>query len=162
MKRNKRHLLALLSCFLVCLTIHPPTFALEPSADSVDAAAVKNQESLYTSIRFKEQYTSILLTRTTQDSEIHYPDNYGGMYIDDDDELHINYTTDKASLTTAVTEDEASFDQVEYSFNDLFAIYNCLSENATALSISETYVDEINNRVVVAVNQELFDDVIAF
>ena len=148
----------------LCLTFGAFSSVVSFAAEEVGAkkAYEKNAESFYTSLRFKEDFAVISVRGRSQTSELVYPDNFGGLYIDSDNELHIAYTDNKETLMNKVGEDEAIFEKVDYGYNYLNGIF----EYITALmctgetSISQAYVDETTNRVAVYLEASLRDELI--
>lgn len=159
MNKKITQIVSIALCIMMFLIAFVPSNSINTSANDGDS---KNLQSAYTASKFKEKYITVRVRTASQDDIADYPDNFGGIYIDQNNDLHINYTHDKDSLIDNVTEEDAQFDKVKYSYNYLNDICNCLSENMLKLSIDATAVDEVNNKVMVSIEKSLFDDVVSF
>lgn len=93
-----------------------------------------------------------------------YPDYYGGAYINDNDILTINVTTDstdiKEELQEVTQDQEVGFKKVKYEYSQLLDLYNMLGNKITDSQIADQvtgfYVDEVNNRIMVAMKDLSF------
>lgn len=159
MNKKMTQIVSIALCIMMFLIAFVPSNSINTSANDGDS---KNLQSAYTASKFKEKYITVRVRTASQDDIADYPDNFGGIYIDQNNDLHINYTHDKDSLIDNVIEEDAQFDKVKYSYNYLNDICNCLSENMLKLSIDATAVDEVNNKVMVSIEKSLFDDVVSF
>lgn len=100
-----------LTCAFILMTLSFPSFALESKFSSetennISKIHEKNQQSYYYATRFKEKYTTIVITKTTQDASIEYPSNYGGIYIDSNNDLHISYVDNLEGFTSDMNDYE--------------------------------------------------------
>ena len=148
----------------LCLTFGAFSSVVSFAAEEVgtEKAYEKNLESFYTSLRFKEDFAVISIRECSQTSELVYPDNFGGLYIDSDNELHIAYTDNKETLMNKVGEDEAIFEKVDYSYNYLNGIFEYITALMCAgeTSVSQAYVDETTNRVAVCLETSLREELV--
>jgi len=110
---------------------------------------IKNQQSYYTSTRFKEKYTTLRVCKERQESITKFPDNYAGMYINQENELVVNFVTDNVNLLDKNIDENIVYHRVNYSLNYLENILNYISANMTFFSIKEVYIDEYANKVVI-------------
>lgn len=151
MKKIKKIVGLILS---LCLTFGAFSSIVSLAAEEAGAEAAyeKNMESAYTAMRFKEEFLFITVSRSVQSSELVYPDNFGGIYIDDNNELHITYTENKETLMNKVGEDEAIFEKVDYGYNYLCEIYEYITNLMADIPITHVGISETNNRICVSVD----------
>ena len=150
-----------LSIFLAAILISANIFCVSVFAEkAAENRYEKNLECVYLASQFRENYS----TRSAQSTEINYPDNFGGIYIDENDELHICYTDQIETLTQDFYPDteNISFDIVDYSYNLLENIVMKLTDQMVELSIKEVYIDEFTNQVVVSVETSMRDSIIEY
>lgn len=146
---------------ILSLVIATPLQVQATEASNINARK-KNAQSLYSATRFKEAYTIINVTRTTQSTTLEFPENYGGIYIDYNNDLHIAYTNEIETLLKVNLDSNVFYDKVDFSYNYLNTIYNCLSNNLSHLSISKIYIDEIDNCVKISTNLENTDNISSY
>ena len=163
-KIKKLFTFALLLCILLAIFSSQIIFAI--NVEAKEASAQKNLQSLHKSLIFKEEFMTISITKNTQTSNLQYPDNFGGIYIDDNNDLRILYTENKYDFTNKISENDAIFEKVLFSFNYLSQIYKYLSSIMGEFDINTVYIDERLNRVVItasnsALNSKLKENVIS-
>lgn len=138
-----------------------PAFAAseEDIQSQIDVNYIENLQSFYASARFKESFTTLLVSRTAQDVEMNYPSNYGGIYIDNNNDLHIQYINEVGTLDDSMQDYDVIYDSVQYGYNYLNEIYNKLLPKMTEFGISVLYIDEFQNKLSVSAS-ETFRNVI--
>ncbi len=160
----KKRVLSFIFALIMMFAVVLPVNALDnqDETDVYNGSFEKNMQSWYYSTRFKEEYTTIVVSRSTQISVIDYPDNYGGAYIDDNDELHIAYVNSLETISIDSIKDNAFFDDVKYSFNYLSDIVECLNGHLVHLSINQVHVDEFINRVRIFTDSDFIETIESF
>lgn len=151
MKKIIGFVLALVMVVIIAVPVSASTVDVEQLY--LEDAYQKNIQSVYYSTRFREAYTTLKITRSSQEAVLEFPDNYGGSYIDNDNDLHILYTDELNTLNIASVQEYAEFDCVNYSYNYLNDIVDILSDNLIELGITTTYMDEVLNKVVVCADE---------
>lgn len=104
---------------------------------------------------------------SSETNELEYPNYIGGLYIDDNNELIVQIkksetplikTKSYSNYNSIVTNKELNIENVDYSYNELEAIYELLNNSDIKSSIYNNitvyYIDVINNCVVI----ELLDN----
>jgi len=123
----------------------------------------ENMQAVYAARKFREEYTAVNFGRYTQYTTIQYPDNFGGMFIDENNVLHINYVGDKAEFSgNRNVCDYIVFVPVQFSYNELYRIVELLRYVAEIYNINSFAVNEITNRVDVSAPVENRDSLIVF
>lgn len=153
MKKSLK-LLVLTVTILYTLSVSFSVGATEYVKEQIDLTSYKeNLRSLYLASVFKESYNTITVSKNSQTIETEYPENFGGLYIDNDNNLHISYVNSLDSLKKKeLNKNYISYDHVTYSFNYLSSIVDCLTNVMIDMSISSVYVDETINKVIISTN----------
>ena len=146
---------------IMCLSLSVPVFAATEDAvyNQLDASYIENLQNFYASAIFKESFTTLLVSRTTQHVEMNYPSNYGGIYIDSNDDLHIQYVNEVGILDDSMQNYDVIYDSVQYGYNYLSEIYNKLVPKMTDFDISVLYIDEFDNKLSVAGNGAYWEEI---
>lgn len=154
-----------MKCFLAVLVMATMVVSslnlTSVSAEETTIQVDQNTQSVYSSMRFKEAYTTIMLTQTEQLEDLQFPDNYSGSFIDDNDILHICYTNDLESIVNKDI-DDIIYEREDYSYNYLLEIYNVISSNIADLSVKSVGIDEFNNKVDIAADESQYDKIMNF
>ena len=146
----------LLICFLGIALLFRPS-----DAQALEMAKEKNAISVY---QYGELYELFLNKEIQTRSAVHsnipkYQDNYGGMYIDDDNELNICYTgkvNQKARVSEISKYQMIKTQQVEFSLNELNVVQEALESAMTELNISIVSENIYDNCIDVSVSAEEF------
>lgn len=151
-------------CLALCLCFSVPALALNETSltndDVLSDDYIENLQSFYASARFKENYSTLMVSRSTQTVQMNYPENFGGIYIDNENKLHIAYVDGVDALDDSMQDYEVKYDVVKYSFNYLCQISSLLSDNMSDFNITIVSVDEMQNKLVVAIDKEFETELI--
>ena len=159
MKNKIKRLFA--SFVMMTVVVSSLNFFTVVSAEEVAIQVNRNAQSVYSAMRFKQEYAIITLTQTEQSETLHFPDNYAGIFIDDNDVLHVCYTSDVKSILNNNI-DGVIYEKAEYSYNYLLEIYNVISSNMIALSVDSVAINEFDNKVKVAADESRYNVIIDF
>lgn len=159
MKKGNNKIIIVTTLILLLLL-----FPLQVSATATEKqfSIDQNMQSLYQAMRFREAYTTIVFTKTAQEAIIEYPDNYAGMYIDQNDLLHVCYVNNKSNLLSDRVDDTVIFESDKFSYSKLEQVYQILSDNLLSLRLDKVFIDEVNNKVDISTASENQSEIIAF
>lgn len=164
MKNKMIKLMSIFICLVMCISLSTPVFAAskDDANNQFDVEYVENLQSFYASARFKESFTTLIVSRTTQDVKMNYPSNYGGIYIDDNNDLHIQYVDEIDTLNDSMQDFEVIYDSVEYSYNYLTEICSTLIPKMNEFEITVLFVDEFQNKISVSTGISNRDEIIRY
>ncbi len=125
-------------------------------AFSASAEEISQEQILENQSSCLESYENLLDSFST-DNQIDYPDDFGGIYFEQETGTTTICLTDtkNAELYESYFDDELiQYEIVKYSYDELTELYNFISDNMIEYNVFETSVSEKTNCVNVGLKSE--------